>query len=432
MISNQLGRAGRSRRFERSCLVIGLALLMVVPNGACSREEPSSTQNPPPSAPIVQSASSPDQATPTIEWVRESPSSAPSAVEVRGLSPEIQNRLTASPPSAEQWPDVFAVYASESGRSESQNRPPVMGAYEVAGGVIRFVPRFPIMEGLQLRAVYRPAELFRVLGLTATTVAAAIEADLTIPKKSVSPTAVVQNVYPSADVLPENLLRFYIHFSAPMSQRDSYRHIHLVESTGHEVELPFLELGEELWDRSGTRLTLLIDPGRIKRGLLPREEEGPALEEGKSYSLVIDSAWLDAKGAPLKEASRKTFRVTGPDLKQPDPNQWRIDEPKAGTRDPLVVTFPDALDHALLQRMLWITNSGGDQIDGAVTVEEEETRWRFTPVEPWSLGLHHLVVNTTLEDRVGNNIKALFDVDVFEKVQERLTVTTVRVPFEVK
>ena len=45
-----------------------------------------------------------------------------------------------------------------------------------------------------------------------------------------------------------------------------------------------------------TRLTLLLDPGRIKRGVRPLEEIGGALQVGRTYTLVIDDAWPDAKG----------------------------------------------------------------------------------------------------------------------------------------
>ncbi|MCH7864908.1 MAG: hypothetical protein IIC56_06820, partial [Proteobacteria bacterium] len=102
-------------------------------------------------------------------------------------------------------------------------------------------------------------------------------------------------VYPSADVLPENLLKFYLHFSAPMSRGDSYQHIRLVRQNGSVVDLPFLELDQELWDRRQTRLTLLFDPGRIKRGLKPHEEVGPALKPGRRYTLEIDAHWLNAE-----------------------------------------------------------------------------------------------------------------------------------------
>ena len=63
---------------------------------------------------------------------------------------------------------------------------------------------------------------------------------------------------------------------------------------------PFLELDEELWSPDGTRFTLIFDPGRIKRGLKPREEVGPVLEAGKSYSLVIDRRLARRIGKPAR------------------------------------------------------------------------------------------------------------------------------------
>ena len=77
-----------------------------------------------------------------------------------------------------------------------------------------------------------------------------LEFSLLSKPNSVPPS--VAAVYPSADVLPENLLKFYIHFSAPMSRGEAYQRIHLMHE-GSEVKDPFLELGEELWDVDQTR-----------------------------------------------------------------------------------------------------------------------------------------------------------------------------------
>ena len=63
--------------------------------------------------------------------------------------------------------------------------------------------------------------------------------------------------------------------------------------------LPFVELEQELWNRDQTRLTLLFDPGRIKRGVKPNVDMGPVLLEGHRYTLVIDRDLKDANGAPL-------------------------------------------------------------------------------------------------------------------------------------
>src|SRR5205085_2327280 len=163
---------------------------------------------------------------------------------------------------------------------------------------------------------------------------ASAEATVMLPKPAAKPTAVVARVYPTADKLPENQLKFYLHFSAPMSQGGSYRHVSLLDARGKKIDYPFLELEEELWDPTGTRFTLFFDPGRVKRGLKPREEVGPALEEGKSYTLVIDRDWTDADGNPLRETFRKRFTVGLPEDEAIDPKIWKFSRPQAD-EDPL-------------------------------------------------------------------------------------------------
>ncbi len=55
--------------------------------------------------------------------------------------------------------------------------------------------------------------------------------------------ASVTEVYPSAAVLPENLLRFYIQFSAPMSRGEAYRRIKLLDAGGKPVDGRFSRAG---------------------------------------------------------------------------------------------------------------------------------------------------------------------------------------------
>ena len=158
------------------------------------------------------------------------------------------------------------------------------------------------------------------------------------------------------------------------------------------MDAPFLELDEELWSPDGTRFTLVFDPGRIKRGLKPREEVGPVLEAGKSYSLVIDRDWPDASGNLLKTGFRKTFRVGPPDETSPDPKNWTVQSPRAGSRDPLEVRFPEPLDRALLDRLIWVEDAEAKVVAGQISVGEAETSWRFTPASPWQEGDYRLVV----------------------------------------
>lgn len=299
--------------------------------------------------------------------------------------------------------------------------PAMLGSYRQENSQLRFTPRFRLRPGLSYRAVYRPLDE-----------ATPIERSFTIAKPELKPSTRVLQIYPSADLLPENLLRFYLEFSAPMRSGEVYRHIHLLNAAGTEVALPFLELPQELWDPQGQRLTLLLDPGRIKRGLEPRRDVGSALIAGESYRLMIDRAWPDARGVPLALDHIKAFRVGPPDRSQPDPRNWRLSSPKAGTVEPLQIGFGKPLDHALLQRMIWIIDEGNDEIAGSIQLEDSETGMSFTPEHAWRAGAHHLMIDVDLEDRSGNSIRSIFDRDLEAMTSPaRLQVESIDVPFSV-
>ncbi len=297
--------------------------------------------------------------------------------------------------------------------------PALTGAYEHAADGIRFRPKYPLQGGMSYKAVWRAPG------------APALEARFAIPKPQLAATARVDRIYPTANVLPSNQLKLYIQFSEPMSRGEAWRRIHLIEDRGKEVMLPFLEIEEELWDPAQKRLTVLFDPGRIKRGLVPHNEAGPALLEGRTYHLVVDRAWPDGKGAPLTAEFRKTFQVRKADRTPPTLGAWKIHPPTAGTREPLRVDVPEPMDAALFQRLLWVIDASGKTITGDVSLQADETRWLFTPDQPWRAGVHQLRAGMTLEDLAGNRIDRAFDVDTFEKVEMRLTVKTRDLPFTV-
>ena len=210
------------------------------------------------------------------------------------------------------------------------------------------------------------------------------------------------------------------------------REIDLLDEKGKSIESPFLELDEELWTPDGKRFTLLFHPGRVKRGLRPREELGPILEEGKRYTLVVDAGWPDEDGNRLKAEFRKSFRAGKPDDEQLDPKKWKMRAPAAGKTAPLLVDFPKPLDHALLQRMLWIVDADGRKVAGTVRVGREETLWGFQPEKAWSAGSYRLMINTALEDPAGNNVASPFEVDVVGPSQRRIAEKTVHREFVVK
>jgi hypothetical protein len=325
----------------------------------------------------------------------------------------------------DDWRKLLAVYVVPAAGKE--RGPALLGSYRIDDDLLRFEPRFPLVRGVPYQVVFDPT---CVPGHTASK-EKLIEKEVLLAKAKTEPTVVTQ-VYPTADRLPENQLKFYLHFSAPMSKGDTYKHVKLLDDKGKAVDVPFLELDQELWDPSGRRLTLFCDPGRIKRGLKPREEDGPVLEEGKNYTFVIERAFEDANGNPLKEEYRKKFKALAPDDKQPDPKTWKIQSPTAGTREPVVVTFPKSMDEALLERLVWVTDAKEGKPTGKVTVTKEETVWQFTPEKVWESGTYQLVADTRLEDLAGNSIAKPFEVDVFHPVQREVKTETVKVAFEVK
>ncbi|MCH8268198.1 MAG: hypothetical protein IH846_11825 [Acidobacteria bacterium] len=310
------------------------------------------------------------------------------------------------------WSSIFALYAGEG------DVPPMLGTYSVEDEVLVFRPRYPPTPGVRIRAVFRMPD------------GPPLEAVFQTAKANAPPSTYVEHVYPSTDVLPDNQLKLYIQFSAPMSRGEAWKRIHLLDETGSPVELPFVEIDQELWSPENRRLTVLFDPGRIKRGLLPHEEVGPPLIEGRQYTLVIDSDWRDARGVPLKEGFRKQFRVAPSDRVPPDVSNWRLIVPEAHTADAVVVRFPEPLDWALLQRVFDISGPAGP-VAGSVAVERDETEWRFIPAEPWRPGEYQLLVDTVLEDLAGNHIGRPFDVDLneFNQGMERVIPKTVSLWF---
>jgi len=380
-----------------------------------------------------------DDRTPSAAIVLVPPHSPQAVFEVRGLSASLHAELARLSRADPRWQPIFSVWVSGVSHSttpppDAGNQPSMLGTYEVTTGAVRFKPRFPLERGVEYRAVFHPP------ASPGQDSRLRLEAKFVVPIAGGHTAARLASISPSSAALPENLLRFYLQFSAPMSQGKSYGYVRIREENGSEIERPFLELPQELWSPDGKRLTLLFEPGRVKRGLVPRVEQGPILVAGHTYTLTVDGTWPDAEGIPLQETAHKTFRALPPEMSQPDPHTWKIEAPRAGSRDPLVVRFPRALDHAMLEHVLTVIrlDVGPDragtrsELTGNVRVSDEETRWSFEPREPWRPGRHALLVPTTLEDRAGNSIRLPFEVDLNRPREAKPTGANVEIDFTVR
>jgi hypothetical protein len=349
-------------------------------------------------------------------------------VEVVGLSSGDLSALSASTLTPDDWTALLRVTV---GDADNVDRPAVLGTYAVGDGVLRFTPRFPFDPGQRYDVRLDPSRLPPSSAAEEGWRRQVIRTSVALPAGERRTTTRVVAVFPGADDVPENLLRMYILFSAPMGLGGASGYVQLLDEHERVVEDPFLPLDVDLWNDTRTRYTVLFDPGRVKRGILPNEELGRALATGHRYTLVVDDGWRDAAGQKLAAPFRRSFRAGAAAEHAVDPQEWRIEAPNAQTRDPLVVAFPASLDHGLLQRALTVSLNG-ERVTGEVQTDAGETRWRFSPAAPWRAGEYQLHASSILEDVAGNRIGRPFEVKELAAGRLRSEARSAVLPFVVR
>lgn len=218
----------------------------------------------------------------------------------------------------------------------------------------------------------------------------------------------VSAIYPTSDKLPENLLRFYIYFETPMKKGNSLDHIQLVDQLGNVDSSAFMQFKQELWSSDGKRLTILFDPGRIKRGVGTNLRKGPALNFGKRYRLKILSSWQDVYGRELSSSIAKEFTVVNPYRSHLDPKKWKMIAPELNSRDSLTFHFNRIIDHAIALTALELF-ADDQKINGEWVLSENQNMIHFIPDSEWKSGNYSVLTYSKLEDVCGNNLQNLLD-----------------------
>lgn len=298
-------------------------------------------------------------------------------------------------------------------KADPREERPILGTWGVAA-TLAFHPRVPFERGVKYHVKFDGV----------------VDATFELPEDAKEPGNVVE-VFPKADRLPANVLRFYVHFDQPMKEGQGYKQFKMLDADGGEVKHAFLELDEELWDPESRRLTLLLDPGRVKNELLPRVEQGPVLEANRKYTLVVGKEILTAKGQPLGKEFRKAFTTMADDMNGLDPKAWKLAAPASGGKDKLSLSFDKPLDSALIERVISVEDAAGKRVVGGHAKPTDETAWNWQPTEPWKPGDYVIVVKDVLEDVCGNRIGAAFDSAIGE-IGARKEKAPTRLPFTVK
>jgi hypothetical protein len=309
-----------------------------------------------------------------------------------------------------------ALVVHTRGGTPAPGTPAVAGSHTLDADGLHFRPLFPFVPGLRYSARLELGQ------------GPPLRLEFESPPAEGEPPRVVAS-FPSNEMLPENTLRFYVHFSRSMEIRDAHSQVRLEDARGRVVPLAFVEVPHGLWDPQRTRLTLLLHPGRIKRGVAPGEVLGPPLRQGESYRLVVDAGMRDGSGLALGQPFERRIRVTVPDREPPRFEAIRVMAPGAASA-PLVVELPEPLDEALLHRLMWVEGAAGQVVAGASIVTQGETRWSFRPERPWSPGRYALRVHPALEDRAGNRFDRAFDRDRGQGAPDPGQETPLRLEFE--
>lgn len=329
---------------------------------------------------------------------------SPVAVTLSGLSTPQQAALARFVQAGGSLLHVLRVAVVDERAPQHDAHSPVAGRHQLVQDELHFLPHFRPEPGVLYRAIFNPEQL------DGADSAGSIGLHFRVPEPEPPPSATaVEQIYPSGDCLPENLLRFYIVFSRPMWRGCARQHIQLLDPDGEPAPDVLYRAPVELWDRSMQTLTVLLDPGRLKRGVGPNRELGPPLVRGHEYTLVIGRGMLDGSGRPLATAIQKHFRVSAPVREPITVEGWQLSPPAVNTAAPLLLRFPAPLDWQLLTSSLVVRKSTGELVGGHISIGHAETQWCLTPTAPWSAGAYTVLVQCDLEDICGNTPAAPFD-----------------------
>ena len=227
-------------------------------------------------------------------------------------------------------------------------------------------------------------------------------------------TPEVVAIYPRANELPENTLKFQIEFNVPMREGDFIKHIELHSSDGESLSGVFFDNVYELWGNDHRQITILVDPGRVKTGLKENLKRGRAFITGQAYTLSVLTSWRSLQGKHLQKVYTKTFTAIPEDLESPDVSLIKSSLLKAGSTDLLSITFPEPLDEQQVQDYVRVV-SGKEQrptllVPGKFTIGSFGRSLNFVPQFPWEANqIYNLRIDTRLEDLASNNLQAKFD-----------------------
>ena len=310
--------------------------------------------------------------------------------------------------SSVEWSSFFRVSIDGSER-------PILGKYEVQEEELVFKPRFLPDPNVSYVAVFSPKEL---QGIVRRPVSLKdLNKKIRFKPYNLGRTK-IQAIYPLAEILPSNVLRIYLEFTQPMGLENPYHFLSIEDLNGKSVEEPFVEVETGLWNPDRTRLTLLLHPGRIKRGVGPNVTKGEIFEMSNTYYLKISKEWMDAQGIPLGSDVEKRIEINEPLRSKLSMEEWEVKIPTLGTSEPAKIHVDRLLDYFLVKRLISFHDEDANIIIGEVVFDASKMEIIFVPETIWQNKNYYIMVNNRLEDVSGNTPLNAFDYEKKEHNSE--------------
>ena len=319
-----------------------------------------------------------------------------------------------------EWTAFYRINVAGQSRS-------MLGNYRVEDTRIAFRPRFLPDPSIRYNVNFNFNALYEVLALSARLPEDSVFSDWIDYPSFEESKSEITGMYPSINVLPENALRMYLYFSAPMGFDNPFDHIQLVDQEGALIKNAFAELPEGLWNADRTRLTLLFHPGRIKQGVGPNLSEGPVLEEGKLFELRVSKEWRAGDGTELAGDFKKSFFVTSAQRSKLRKKDWTIE---AICKDECIVRLSTGgiPDLEMVDNMVAIQNEKGEPVEFVCYPEASGTFLIRSDLFQKDASLT-MMVNPKMEDISGNTFLNAFDAREGSRVDEGKPI---EIPIKIK
>lgn len=282
------------------------------------------------------------------------------------------------------WADQFYLKTPAKG-------PKMAGKYHLSRDSLFFIPAFPPDPDMRYQA------LLIVENDTFTS-----SHQFQIKKRK----PVEVNLWPAAGQLPANHLRFYLSFNQPMGFANPYDFLRLTVNN-HVVQEPWVEIAEHLWNRDRTRLTLLVHPGRIKRGVSPLATLGAVFKTGDQVELIVSEGWSTLSGSTLENQKNHYYTIT-PAIREPLKGMTIAASPvPLNSLEPLRLQVDRLLDPFLIQRYTVVLDRQGEIIAGNWTLDGDGLS--FIPEVAWTQQPWKWKIHPNMEDLSGNRLHHAFE-----------------------